>query len=86
VKKYAKKSKTKQNIKMMRKCVEAVSSAAGLRQFKSAFAPNWQTLYMAAPNRLQLCLAAYDIAREITKKSPRSNQNTPVLAPATPRS
>jgi len=40
---------------------------AGLRQFKSAFAPRWERLYLAAPNRLALALAAVDIARRIAR-------------------
>lgn len=54
--------------KFLNKWVEAASGSAGLKQFKSAFAPNWQTLYMATPNRLQFVIAAVDIAREITGK------------------
>ena len=38
----------------------------GLRQFKMSFAPNQQTLYIAAPNRAALCLAGLDIARAIS--------------------
>ena len=37
----------------------------GLAQFKSSFAPNWQTLYLAAPHRLGLALAGAEIAREV---------------------
>ena len=55
----------------LRKCVDAASGGSGLRQFKSAFAPNWQTLYMAAPSRLSFCICAIDIAREITNKQPK---------------
>ena len=56
--------------KILHHCVQSASGANGLRQFKASFAPNWQTLYMATPNRLQFCIAAFDIAREITKKPP----------------
>jgi len=45
-----------------------VSGAGGLRQFKASFAPQWQTLYMAAPTRLGLTLAALDIGHEITRQ------------------
>ena len=38
---------------------------AGLAQFKSAFAPQWQRLYMAAPNRPCLIFAAASLARAI---------------------
>ena len=37
----------------------------GLAQLKSSFAPNWQTLYLAAPHRLGLALAGAEIAREV---------------------
>ncbi len=37
----------------------------GLARFKSGFAPNWQTLYLAAPHRPGLALAATEIAREV---------------------
>ncbi len=46
---------------------EAASGAAGLRQFKSAFAPHWETLYIAAPSRAALAAGALDITREITR-------------------
>lgn len=42
------------------------STGNGLRQFKMSFAPNRQTLYIAAPNRAALCLAGLDIARAIS--------------------
>ncbi len=38
---------------------------AGLAQFKSAFVPQWQTLYLAAPHRLGLVLSGAEIAREV---------------------
>lgn len=37
----------------------------GLAQFKSAFVPNWQTLYLAAPHRPGLALSAAEIARAV---------------------
>ena len=43
------------------------NGAAGLRQFKSAFAPNWQTLYLAAPNTAALTLAAASISHAIRR-------------------
>lgn len=43
----------------------SLSHGAGLRQFKSAFAPRWTPLYMASPTRLSLLVTAFDIAREI---------------------
>lgn len=43
---------------------------AGLLQFKTAFAPAWQPLYLAAPHRPALALAACEIARAIARPSP----------------
>lgn len=37
----------------------------GLAQFKSSFVPNWQTLYLAAPNHPALLLAGAEISREV---------------------
>jgi phosphatidylglycerol lysyltransferase len=37
----------------------------GLTRFKSSFAPNWQPLYMLAPNRVALGLAGAEIARAV---------------------
>ena len=42
----------------------------GLAQFKAGFAPRWQVLYIAAPSRLGLALAAADIARAIRHPPP----------------
>lgn len=42
----------------------------GLCQFKASFAPRWQPLYIAAPNRLSLALAAAEIYREIHAPPP----------------
>ena len=44
--------------------------AAGLRQFKSGFAPNWETLYIAAKGRTTLSLASADIAATIRRPPP----------------
>lgn len=49
--------------------LDQISGAAGLRQFKSAFAPRWETLYAAAPTRLALAFGALDVTREICRKS-----------------
>lgn len=43
---------------------------AGLARFKSAFAPRWRRLYLAAPNRLCLPFAAASIARAILHPPP----------------
>lgn len=40
-------------------------NSKGLAQFKSAFNPKWEPLYMLAPTRLGLCLGAIDLLREI---------------------
>lgn len=49
----------------LRALLDRASGAEGLRQFKSAFAPRWETLYLAAPSRTSLILGAIDIVREI---------------------
>lgn len=51
----------------VRRHLARASGAPGLRQFKSAFAPSWERLYAAAPNRLGLALAALDLGREIAR-------------------
>lgn len=43
----------------------AGGNQTGLAQFKSAFAPRWQTLYLAAPHVPGLVLAALEIARAV---------------------
>ncbi len=48
----------------------ALSHSAGLRQFKSTFAPTWVPLYMASPTRFSLLIAALDIARAILFPGP----------------
>ncbi len=50
--------------------IDRATGAAGLRQFKSAFAPDWHPLYLAAPGRLALALAALDIAVAIARPGP----------------
>ncbi len=56
----------------LRQRLDRASGGAGLRQFKQAFAPHWQTLYIAAPDRTALVLAAADIARAITRPGRQS--------------
>ncbi|WP_288928521.1 phosphatidylglycerol lysyltransferase domain-containing protein [uncultured Maritimibacter sp.] len=51
----------------LRALLDHATGAAGLRQFKSAFAPEWETLYLAAPTRAALALGALDITREILR-------------------
>ncbi|MEO0939819.1 MAG: phosphatidylglycerol lysyltransferase domain-containing protein [Pseudomonadota bacterium] len=48
----------------------ARSGDAGLRQFKSSFAPTWSPRYVAAPGPLSLALGLADIAREIHRPAP----------------
>lgn len=45
-------------------------NAAGLHQFKAAFAPSWQRLYVAAPSYTELTLALADIAHEVHDPAP----------------
>ena len=45
----------------------ALDDCAGLFRFKSSFAPQWQPLYMLAPNRATLALAAAEIARAVLR-------------------
>ncbi|AJE46448.1 phosphatidylglycerol lysyltransferase domain-containing protein [Celeribacter indicus] len=51
------------------------SGAAGLRRFKAAFDPRWETLYLAAPSRLALTIAAMDILRRVTAPPRRPTSN-----------
>ncbi len=44
--------------------------AEGLAQFKGAFAPAFEPLYLAAPSRAALVLAAFDLARAIARPAP----------------
>ena len=48
--------------------LDNISGAAGLRQFKTSFAPSWETLYAAAPTRVALAFGALDVSREICRK------------------
>ncbi len=41
--------------------------AEGLERFKTAFAPRWRTLYIAAPDRLALAIGAADLWRVIRR-------------------
>ncbi|MEC7764022.1 MAG: phosphatidylglycerol lysyltransferase domain-containing protein [Pseudomonadota bacterium] len=51
----------------LRDLLDRATGAGGLRQFKAAFGPRWETLYLAAPNRTALILGALDIMREILR-------------------
>lgn len=57
--------------------LDRASGADGLRQFKTAFAPNWETLYAAAPTRRALGFGAMDVTREICSKAQRNSQGAP---------
>jgi len=48
--------------------------APGLTRFKSAFAPQWQPLYLAAPTYAALAMAGLDLTDRITR--PRSNSES----------
>ncbi len=48
-------------------------SRSGLIRFKASFAPTWQPLYIAAPNPMALCLAAWDIWRTL-RRPPQMTQ------------
>ncbi|MGO4916825.1 phosphatidylglycerol lysyltransferase domain-containing protein [Pseudogemmobacter sp. W21_MBD1_M6] len=56
--------------KPMTERLDRICGGNGLRQFKGAFAPHWETLYTAAPTRLDLCLAGFDVARAILNPEP----------------
>ncbi len=43
---------------------------AGLAQFKQGFAPRWRPLYLCAPHRAGLVLAAFEIGRAILRPGP----------------
>ncbi|NHX28064.1 hypothetical protein HA397_29465, partial [Escherichia coli] len=43
------------------------AQSSGLRRFKAAFAPNWETLYIAGPSPLALSVAGAEISREILR-------------------
>lgn len=46
------------------------TAGKGLYQFKAAFAPRWRPLYLIAPGRLGLLLAALSLWRAISKPNP----------------
>ncbi len=56
-------------LRHLRGQLEAAAGTGGLRQFKQAFAPRWETLYIAAPRLPELAAGALDVAREITRDS-----------------
>ena len=52
-------------LRKIRRVLDSACGAHGLRQFKSAFAPNWETLYSAAPTKFAMTIGLYDVIREI---------------------
>ena len=48
---------------------------AGLLHFKSGFAPQWRPLYLAAPSRLALPVAAAGISRAIARPAPLQGES-----------
>lgn len=55
------------------------SGHTGLKRFKAAFGPNWETLYFAAPSRIALAVAGMDILRRVTAP-PRTVRDNPMKA------
>ncbi|SHG25421.1 phosphatidylglycerol lysyltransferase domain-containing protein [Cognatishimia maritima] len=56
--------------KWLRSKFFAKAGGPGLRQFKASFHPRWQPLYLAAPGRAQLLLAALDLIRSVRRAKP----------------
>lgn len=53
----------------------ATQRSNGLAQFKSAFAPKWETRYIAAKGWLAIGLAAFEITRAIHRPAPLTAQS-----------
>ncbi|MGB5558186.1 MAG: phosphatidylglycerol lysyltransferase domain-containing protein [Paracoccaceae bacterium] len=47
------------------------TGATGLRRFKSCFAPSWEPLYAAGPNRFRLTIGLAEVARSINSRKRR---------------
>lgn len=62
-------------IRRLRAKFLARSGAAGLRRFKAAFAPHWETLYLVAPSRIALAVSAMDVLRRVTAPPPKPTGN-----------
>ena len=72
---------------VLRRLLDRATGAGGLRQFKAAFAPNWEPLYLAAPSLPALLIGGLDIAREIAfPRHVPGKTIAPVKAPDTPES
>ena len=65
------------NLTMDRALARHGCDGAGLLQFKAAFAPRWQPLYLAAPHRAALALAACEVARAIAHPPPLRQGDPP---------
>lgn len=48
----------------------ATQGSVGLAQFKSAFAPRWRPMYVAAPSRLALLIGGLEVARAVLRPAP----------------
>lgn len=48
----------------------APASMTGLMQFKAAFVPDWQRLYIAGPSHLALLVVGWEIWRQVRRPSP----------------
>ena len=78
-------------IAKVRTLFDAATGASGLAQFKRSFAPNWETLYVAAPSWFSLISGCFDIGRainapDITSEKPdndielnQKNEGRPVV-------
>lgn len=67
----------------MRQTFFAKAGGKGLRQFKDCFNPRWKPLYMAAPGRTQLMIAAVDLIHAIKNARPVcSKQREALRVPA----
>lgn len=66
-------------LRWLRKRFLQKSGHAGLRRFKAAFDPNWETLYLTAPSGLSLAVASMDIVRRVTAP-PRPVRDNPMRA------
>ncbi len=56
--------------RVARHCPGAMEGARGLWQFKQAFAPRWERLYLLAPSWSSMVLAGWDIRRAIRHPPP----------------
>lgn len=55
---------------LMRVFPGSARAARGLWQFKQAFAPRWERLYLIAPGFAAMALAGWDIRRAVTQPGP----------------